>query len=83
MSEVDRYRCVDFFLNDKCSGLTGDCQEYLKGHYFSRFFTLDELKLSAPDQPIEVRKIIIKKAIDRLLEHRPIYKGDLRCRKTH
>ena len=75
-----KYRGVEFFINDKCSGLTGDCQRFLKGHYFSRFFTLEEMQKSSPGNPEEQRIEIIKKGIDRLLAGDAIYKGDLRDR---
>ena len=76
-----KYRGVEFFINDKCSGLTGDCQRFLKGHYFSRFFTLKEMQKSSPGNPEEQRIEIIKKGIDRLLAGDAIYKGDLRDRQ--
>ena len=76
-----KHRGVEFFINDKCSGLTGDCHKYLKGHYFSRFFTLKEMEMSNPDKLTEQRITIIKKGIDRLLNGNAIYKGDLRDRR--
>lgn len=76
-----KHRGVEFFINDKCSGLTGDCHRYLKGHYFSRFFTLEEMEMSSPDKPTEQRITIIKKGIDRLLSGDAVYKGDLRDRR--
>lgn len=76
-----KHKGVEFFINDKCSGLTGDNTLLnLKGHYFSRFFTLEEMEQCSPHYPDEQRIEIIKKAIDRLLARSPIYKGDLRER---
>jgi hypothetical protein len=76
-----KHRGVEFFINDKCSGLTGDCHKYLKGHYFSRFFTLEEMEMGSTDKPMEQRITIMKTGIDRLLSGNAVYKGDLRDRR--
>ncbi len=72
-----RYRGVEFFINDKCSGLR---ENPLPGVHFSRFFTKKEMELSSPSHPDEQRIEIIKKGIDRLLARKPIYTGDIRER---
>lgn len=76
---LKKHRGVEYFINDKCSGLADN--SHLVGIYFSRFFSLEEMEQCGPHYPIEQREEIIKKAIDRLLDHNPIYTGDIRDRR--
>lgn len=74
-----KHRGVEFFINDKCSGLGNNRPS--PGVHFSRFFSLEEIEQSGPNFPDEQRIEIIKRAIDRLLAGNAVYKGDIRDRR--